>query len=122
VNEPTDWGVFVNEVKIMLYGNREPANWWVTFGARYGPHGRITMLDITPIAGGHYHVAFDTKDDAEFARQHMIAQGIHPTFVEVKTLTACRQAVRAKHAKYQNSIHPGTCKFCAPATREAAAA
>jgi hypothetical protein len=87
--QPDDWGVWVDEVKINATG--KGGDWWALFDARFAGTGRITRL-ITSIAGGHHHVACDSREDAAALMETMSAQGIHPKCLRVARLSACRQA------------------------------
>lgn len=102
------WGVFVNEVGI--FANRGGSDWWVMFCTRYRHTDRITTLELLPVAGGQFFVAYDNKGDAEFGRDSMVEQGIRPGFLKVTTLAAARKAIRTRHAKWDG--HEGGCAYC----------
>jgi hypothetical protein len=44
------------------------------------------------IAGGHHHVACDSREDAAALVAIMTGQGIHPTCLRVARLSACQAA------------------------------
>lgn len=92
---PDDWGVFVNECGVLAVGGA-PATWWVHFWARSCP-GRITAL-VLSVAGGHHHVACDSKEDAEFLHGHMIAQGIAASHVAVRQLSVAKATAAKRKA------------------------
>ena len=95
--EPDGWGVFVDEVKLCAIGG-DGAEWWTLFWRRFEPAGRIAML-VLSIAGGHWHVACDSKADAAALVQLMTARGVHPKCVKVATLSACRKAAADRQAR-----------------------
>lgn len=93
--EPTDWGVWVNEVGINAQcGGRD---FWADFWLRANPK-IMTTLTLS-IAGGHFHVATPTEEDADFMRDYMIDKGIHKTFVKVQRLSAAQAAQRRREAR-----------------------
>ncbi len=92
---PTDWGVFVNECGI--FAHRGGADWWLTYHGRQADTGRIAQLALS-IAGGHYHVACDSEEDAGWLRDHMVSMGVHKSHLKVQRLSAAR-ATAEKRAK-----------------------
>lgn len=106
--DSSQWGVFVNEVGI--FANRGGSDWWVMFCARYQHTDRITTLELLPVAGGQFFVAYDSKKDAELGRESMAGQGVHPSHLKVTTLAAARKAIRTRHAKWDN--HEDGCVYC----------
>jgi hypothetical protein len=82
-----DWGVRVNEVQI--FACRLGMDWWLTFSARYEPTPRMTCLGLVP-QGGTWHVACDSKEDAQSLAEHMVSfGGVPKSAVEVKRLAKC---------------------------------
>jgi hypothetical protein len=71
----------VNECKI--WASLLGADWWCEWRARMEPIGRITV--ITPSIGGDLvHVACDSREDADWLRNHMISfGGVHKNAVRV---------------------------------------
>lgn len=105
---PEQWGVFVNEVGI--FANRGGSDWWVLFCARFQHTDRITTLELLPVAGGQFFVAYDDKGDAELGRASMVEQGIHASYLKVTTLAAARKTVRTRHGKWED--HENGCVYC----------
>lgn len=68
----TDWGVYVNEVRIFATGLG--TDWWMAFTARFEATPRMTCLSLTP-SGGEWHVMCGPKDDAESLAEHMVSFG-----------------------------------------------
>lgn len=107
--EPEQWGVFVDEVKLNAVSG-PGADWWALWAARMERGtSRVIILDIC-IAGAWLHVACDDQEHAEWLHEHMVASGMHPRTVAVKTLAACRKAVRSRHGRYVE--HEGGCAYC----------
>lgn len=102
------WGIFVNEVGI--FANRGGSDWWVLFCTRFQHTDRITTLELLPVAGGQFFVAYDDKDDAELGHALMVEQGVRASFLKVTTLAAARKTVRTRHAKYEG--HENGCVYC----------
>lgn len=86
--EATDWGVHVNECA--AFATRTGADWWALFWSRHATTGRLTDLGQS-IAGGLWHVACDTKEDAESLREHMVTQGVPASAVAVRRLAKCKR-------------------------------
>jgi hypothetical protein len=85
---PKDWGVLVNEVRINA--TRQGADWWFLFASRFEGTPRMTCLGMC-IAGALWHVACDTKQDAELFAAAMVERGIPKSAVAVKRLSMCQQ-------------------------------
>lgn len=84
-----DWGVFVDETKIFAIGGNG-SDWWTLFHLRQ-PQERMTCLMLS-LAGGYWHVACDSRDDAEMLLAVMTERGVHPKCAKVAALSACRKA------------------------------
>jgi hypothetical protein len=83
-----DWGVFVNEISI--FATRQGIGWWVDFLARYERTGRMVCLAPTT-SGNLWHVACDSKDDAELLALMMIEEhGLPKCAVKAKRLAHCQ--------------------------------
>jgi hypothetical protein len=90
------WGVRVNEVGIFATG--QGADWWTLQLARWetsGP-GRALCLGLCP-QGGVWFLPVGDKDDAAWARDHIIGHGVPRKFVTVTT-AARAEAERARNA------------------------
>lgn len=92
-----DWGVFVDEVKLNAIGG-SGIEWWSLFWQRFEAAGRITGLTLS-IAGGHWHVACDSEEDAASLLGLMTANGVHPKCVKVAGLASCVRTAEAKRAR-----------------------
>lgn len=85
----TDWGVLVHETRI--FATTLGADWWVAFSSRFEATPRMTCLGLMP-QGGDWHVACDSKEDAQSLAEHMVSfGGIHKTAVEVRRLAKCKR-------------------------------
>jgi hypothetical protein len=71
----------VNEIAALTYTTREAANWWALYRAR-GPVERFTIVK-SYIPGDVVDVACDDRQDAEWLRNHLIAQGIPKSALKV---------------------------------------
>ena len=86
--ETDDWGVFVDEVEMFASGS-PGTGWWDLYIAGQSPE-RATCLAMTS-QGGHWHIACESRKDAEMLLTTMTSQGINPELVEVATLKASRK-------------------------------
>lgn len=79
---PPKWGLIVDEV--LLNATANPARaWWHPYAARFEARGIGRSLAIT-VAGALTEYGPWDKDDAEFMRDHMIEQGIHPKALKLR--------------------------------------
>lgn len=88
--EATDWGVLVNECKV--FATQRGGEWWLPFLLRFEGTGRMTCLEMS-IAGGRWHVACDTREDAQSLKDLMTSSGVPASAVTVKRLALCKQKV-----------------------------
>lgn len=112
--EDAVWGVVVNEVGI--FANGRAADWWIRHLAHYEHVGRIVTIDMMAIAGNVYHYAFDGREEADNAREHMIGQGVHGSHLKVVTLASARKSVRTMHGKSKGHVASGGCEYCRDAS------
>jgi hypothetical protein len=93
---PEQWGVVVDEVLLNSIGN-SPTTWWATTAAQFYRSGKLRHLVGLPI-GGVTEIGPLDRDDAEFARDHLVENGVHPRVVSVRRwaeqphLPGCRKA------------------------------
>lgn len=84
-----DWGVLVHETRI--FATQSGTDWWLLFSSRFESTPRMTCLGVNPM-GGEWHVACDSKDDAQQLAEHMVSLGGVPkAAVEVKQLAKCKR-------------------------------
>lgn len=81
-----DWGVVVNECRV--FATTQGGEWWLPFLLRFEPTGRMTCLMMS-IAGGLWHVACGTREDAESLAGLMASNGVPKSAVCVKRLSQC---------------------------------
>jgi hypothetical protein len=92
-----EWGVRVNEVGIFATGLG--ADWWVRALGPWEASGRAVCLGLCP-AGGVWFLPFGDKDDAAWARDHIVSHGVPRRFATVVT-AAKAKAERARRAGSQ---------------------
>ncbi len=90
----TSWGVRVNEVGIFATGLG--AAWWAQALAPWEASGRAMCLGLCP-GGGVWFLPADGKDEAAWARDHIVSHGVPRKFVTVTT-AARAEAERANLA------------------------
>jgi hypothetical protein len=84
-----DWGVRVQETRI--FATRLGVDWWLLYSSRFEGTPRMTCLGHLP-QGADWHVACDSKEDAQWLAEHMVSHGgIPKAAVEVKQLKDCRR-------------------------------
>lgn len=82
---PPRWGLVVNEALLNAIGC--PArDWWAIYAARLATNGRSRILTISLIGAIAEYGPWD-RDDAEFMRDHMLEQGIHPKALGLRQWT-----------------------------------
>ncbi len=74
------WGVRVNEVGI--FANGPGAGWWAEAIAPWEVSGRAVCLGLCP-QGGVWFLPAGGKDDAQWARDHIVSHGMPAKFVKV---------------------------------------
>lgn len=80
--DPPRWGLIVDEV--LLNATANPARtWWATSAARLEAQGRARILLIC-IVGALAEYGPWGAEDAEFMRDHMVEQGIHPKALKLR--------------------------------------
>lgn len=80
--EPPRWGLIVDEV--LLNATANPARgWWQPSAARFEERGLARILLIC-ITGAVTEYGPWDAEDAEFMRDHMVEQGIHPKALKLR--------------------------------------
>lgn len=102
--EAEQWGVVVDEVLLNSLGTGASA-WWAVEAAQFYRSGKLRHLVALPI-GGITEIGPFPRDDAEFARDHLIENGIHPRAVKARRWTEQPHMPKCRKAK--------PCRLCAP--------
>lgn len=89
------WGVLVNETGIFASGGG--CDWWMQLWANFSTRSHWTELGASAM-GGTWHIGFPSREDADFAREHMIGNGIHASHLKVVTLASARKTIGRKQA------------------------
>lgn len=108
--EQTAWGVVVDEVLLNSLGTAAGA-WWAVEAAQFYRSGRLRHLVALPI-GGITEIGPFPRDDAEFARDHLIENGLHPRAVQARRWTEQPHLPKCRKAK--------PCRLCTPQVTQAA--
>ncbi|MFJ6061636.1 hypothetical protein ACIQHU_01205 [Streptomyces tendae] len=93
---PEQWGVVIDEARLYSIGGA-PTDWWTTSAAAFHRSGRLRHL-TTLIIGGSVELGPFDLEDADFARDHLIANGVRPELATVRRWTeqphllGCRKA------------------------------
>jgi hypothetical protein len=103
-----EWGVVVDEVLLNSLGTTAGA-WWAEQAAHFHRAGKLRHLVALPI-GGITEIGPLPRDDAEFARDHLIENGVHPRAVTARRWSAQPHMPKCRRAK--------PCRLCAPASAE----
>lgn len=91
------YGVTVHEPKVLACGgktkdaNRTVADWWVTLRPRWEMSSQLRVLKHGAIVGDLIELGPFSKDDAEFARDHMVEQGVPQSALKVRTWKPAEQ-------------------------------
>jgi hypothetical protein len=102
---PEKWGIVVDEARLYSIGG-SPTEWWTASAAHFHRNGRLRHL-TTLIIGGSVEIGPFDREDADFARDHLIANGVRPELATVRRWTeqphlpGCRKAA--------------PCRLCSPA-------
>lgn len=105
---PEKWGVVVDEARLYSIGG-SPAEWWTASAAQFHRNGHLRHLATLPI-GGSVEIGPLDREDADFARDHLITNGVRPELATVRRWTdqphllACRKT--------------SPCRLCTPAASE----
>lgn len=84
-----DWGVVVHDTRISA--TTSGAEWWLLFSSRFIGSPRMTLLGGSNPMGSDWHVACDSKEDAQSLAEHMVTfGGIPKSAVQVRRLTNCK--------------------------------
>jgi hypothetical protein len=102
---PQMWGVVVDGVLLNSLGTAA-ANWWAVQSAHFHRSGKLRHLIALPI-GGITELGPFTKDDADFAQDHLVENGIHPRAVITRRWTEQPHMPKCRKAK--------PCRLCTPA-------
>ncbi|MFF1684634.1 hypothetical protein [Streptomyces sp. NPDC058254] len=93
---PEKWGVVVDEARLYSIGG-SPTDWWTASAAQFHRSGRLRHLS-TLIIGGSVELGPFDREDADFARTHLIANGVRPELATIRRwseqphLPGCRKA------------------------------
>ncbi|GGX99089.1 hypothetical protein [Streptomyces fructofermentans] len=82
---PERWGVVVDEARLYAIGG-SPTEWWTTSAAQFHRSGRLRHL-TTLIIGGSVELGPFDRDDADFARDHLINNGVRAELATVRRWT-----------------------------------
>lgn len=104
---PQLWGVVVDEVLLNSLGTAA-SNWWAVHSGRFHLSGKLRHLVVLPV-GAITEIGPFPKDDAEFARDHIVENGVHPRAVKARRWTEQPHMPGCRKAK--------PCRLCTP-TRE----
>lgn len=106
--EPELWGVVVDEVLLNSLGTRA-SNWWAVNSAQFYRSGKLRHLVALPI-GGVSEIGPFSRDDAEFARDYIVENGVHPRAVKA------RRWAEQPHMPGCRRTKP--CRLCTPNPEE----
>jgi hypothetical protein len=101
---PELWGVVVDEARLYSIGG-SPTEWWTASAAQFHRAGRLRHL-TTLIIGGSVEIGPFDREDADFARDHLIANGVR------EELAAIRRWTEEPHLLGCRRAMP--CRLCAP--------
>ncbi|KJK40249.1 hypothetical protein UK15_07825 [Streptomyces variegatus] len=82
---PEKWGVVVDEARLYSIGG-SPTEWWTASAAQFHRTGRLRHL-TTLIIGGSVEIGPFDREDADFARDHLIANGVRPELATIRRWT-----------------------------------
>lgn len=101
---PDLWGVVVDEVLLNSLGTAA-GNWWAEQAAHFHRSGNLRHLVALPI-GGVTEIGPFPRDDAEFAHDHLVENGLHPRAVKARRWTEQPHLLKCRKSK--------PCRLCAP--------
>lgn len=101
---PELWGVVVDEVLLNSLGTAA-ANWWAVEAAQFYRSGKLRHLVALPI-GGVTEIGPFPRDDAEFARDYLVENGVHQRAVKARRWTEQPHMPKCSRAK--------PCRLCTP--------
>lgn len=101
---PQLWGVVVDEVLLNSLGT-SAANWWAVHSGGFYASGKLRHLAVLPV-GGITEIGPFPREDAEFARDYMIDNGVHPRAVTARRWTEQPHLPKCRKAK--------PCRLCTP--------
>jgi hypothetical protein len=101
---PELWGVVVDGVLLNSLGTTA-GNWWAINAAQFHRSGKLRCLLVLPI-GAVEEIGPFSRDDAEFARDHIVESGVHPRAVKARRWTEQPHLLGCRKAK--------PCRLCAP--------
>lgn len=102
---PEQWGVVVDGVLLNSLGTAA-GNWWAISAAQFHRSGKLRCLYVLPI-GAVEEIGPFSRDDAEFAAEHIVESGVHPRAVKARRWTEQPHMPGCRKAK--------PCRLCAPA-------
>jgi hypothetical protein len=94
---PERWGVVVDGVLLNSLGTAA-GNWWATSAAQFHRSGKLRCLLVLPI-GAVEEIGPFSRDDAEFARNHIVESGVHPRAVTARRWTEQPHLPKCSKAK-----------------------
>lgn len=101
---PELWGVVVDGVLLNSLGTAAD-NWWAVNAAQFHRNGKLRCLLVLPI-GAVEEIGPFSRDDAEFARDHIVESGVHPRAVTARRWTEQPHMPKCRKGK--------PCRLCAP--------
>jgi hypothetical protein len=107
---PQMWGVVIDEVLLNSLGTTA-SNWWAVQSGPFHHRGKLRHLVVLPI-GAITEIGPFPRDDAEFARNHLIENGLHPRAVIARRWTEQPHLPKCRKAK--------PCRLCVPPAAAAA--
>jgi hypothetical protein len=106
---PEQWGVVVDEVLLNSLGTAA-SNWWATHSGPFHSSGKLRHLVVLPV-GAITEIGPFPRDDAEFTRDYLIENGIHPRAVKARRWTEQPHMPKCRRAK--------PCRLCSSVREEA---
>ncbi|MFD9004431.1 hypothetical protein ACFV0T_26320 [Streptomyces sp. NPDC059582] len=103
---PEKWGVVVDEAKLYSIGG-SPSEWWTVSAAHFKRSGRLRHLS-TLIIGGYVELGPFDQEDADFARDHLVANGVRPELATVRQWTEKPHLLGCRKAKPCRSCTAGS--------------
>ncbi|WP_328439335.1 hypothetical protein OHA71_23645 [Streptomyces sp. NBC_00444] len=105
---PELWGVVVDEVLLNSLGGGA-SNWWAVHSGPFHLNGKLRHLVVLPV-GAIVEIGPFARDDAEFARDHIVENGVHPRAVKPRRWTEQPHMPGCRKAK--------PCRLCTPKPEE----
>lgn len=77
------WGIVLNETGLYSNSAAGATDWWITQRHRFETTGRLRVL-TAGVLGDTIEIGPLDRDDAQFARDHMIEHGIHKGLLKLR--------------------------------------